>query len=117
MTAINPIADPVLSAGGVLTFRNAAVDADVAALPRGYRATWSTFDNVTGGGHRIGESSGRIAQFEAPEGLPSSPGTFIKVELSSTGAVHASWEKPVTAIFLRVDGSWRLVGFERMPEA
>ena len=87
-----------------------------AALPRGYRATWSTFDNATGGGRYIGESTGRAAQFDAPAGVPSTTGTFIKVELSSTGATHASWEKPVTAIFLRMDGGWRLVGFERIGE-
>ena len=114
LTAVNPIADPALDADEVLTFRNAAVDADVAAVPRGYRAVWSIFDNATGGGRRIGESSGRTTQLEAPGGLPSTPGTFIKVELSSTGARHLSWEHPVTAIFLNVDGSWRLVAFERM---
>ena len=35
LTAINPIADPVLDADGTLTFRNAAVDADFAAHSRG----------------------------------------------------------------------------------
>lgn len=42
---------------------------------------------------------------------------FIKVELSSIGGTDPSWEKPVTAIFLLHAGGWRLVGFERMPEA
>jgi hypothetical protein len=39
------------------------------------------------------------------------------VELSSTGGAHVSWQKPVNAIFLRDAGAWRLVGFERIPEA
>jgi len=117
LTAINPIAEPALSGEGVLTFRNAAVDADVAKAPRGYRAVWSSFDNATGDGRRIGESSGRTSELDAPEGLPSRDGVYIKVALSSVGATQSSWETPVTAIFLRQGGSWRLVGFERIPEA
>jgi hypothetical protein len=39
------------------------------------------------------------------------------VALSSVGATQSSWETPVNAIFLRQSGSWRLVGFERIPEA
>ena len=57
LTAVNPIADPALDAAGVLTFRNAAVEADVARAPRGYRAVWSTFDNATHEAKLIGETS------------------------------------------------------------
>jgi hypothetical protein len=114
LTAINPIADPALNDEGVLTFRNAAVDADVAAAPRGYRAEWFIFDNATGKGRRIGESAGRTVRLDAPAALPSTPGAFIKVELSSTAAERPSWETPVTAMFIRLDDAWKLVGFERM---
>src|SRR5215475_6159667 len=80
LTAINPIADPILDSNGMLSFRNAAVDADFARAPQGYRARWSTFDNVTGEATQIGETTGRTTAMNAPV-LPSASGTFIKVDL------------------------------------
>ena len=47
--------------------------------------------------------------------LPKAPGSFVKVELSSVGGARASWEKPVHAYFRNNDGTWQLVGFERLP--
>ena len=38
LTGVNPIVEPQLSAAGVLTFENAAVDAGVATAPAGVRA-------------------------------------------------------------------------------
>jgi hypothetical protein len=114
LTAVNPIVDPVLAASGDLTFLNAAVDADVAKAPQGYRAEWYTFDNVTGATECFGESTGRTTELQAPAGLPQRDGAFVKVGLSAFGAEHASWTAPVQAYFHRQQGSWRLVGFERM---
>jgi hypothetical protein len=112
---VNPISDPVLSAG-TLTFVNAAVDMDVAVAPAGYRAVWSKFDNATGANERIGESASQTTSMTAPEGIPQSEGAYIKIELSAVGAVQASWEQPVHAYFRLRDGQWKLVGFERLPE-
>ena len=117
LTAINPISDPALTSDGVLTFRNAAVDASVAEPPRAYRATWSIFDNTTGDSRRIAESFGQTHRLEGPVNLPSGEGTFLKVELSNVGGKHTSWETPVNAIFRLHAGNWQLVGFERLPEA
>jgi hypothetical protein len=114
LTAINPIVDPVLAADGTLTFRNAAVDADFAKAPEGYRAEWYRFDNATGQGDRIGESTGRTTSLSAPAGLPRIDGAFVKVELSSVNATRSSWETPVNAYFKYQAGEWRLVGFERI---
>ena len=113
LTAINPIADPVLGADGTLVFRNAAVDADFARIPEGYRAVWSTFDNATGETTRIAETTSRTTTMRV-EGLPSGPNVFIRVELSAIGAANDSWNNPVYAYFRHVDGGWRLVGFERL---
>jgi hypothetical protein len=115
LSAINPIADLALDADGALTFRNAAVDADVARIPDSYRASWFTFDNNTGSSTALGESTGRGTTLMAPVGLPSAAGAFVKVEVSSVGATVASWAKPVHAYFRKHESGWRLVGFERMP--
>jgi hypothetical protein len=116
LTVINPISDPALNDDGTLTFANAAVDAHFATVPAGYRAVWSTFDNAIGTTGFIAETSGRATSMQAPAGLPSSDGAFIQVAVSVMGGARASWEKPVNAYFRLRNGSWRLVGFERLPE-
>jgi hypothetical protein len=113
LTAINPIANPMLDENGTLVFRNAAVDADFARIPEGYRAVWSTFDNATGQTTRIAETTSRETTMRLA-GLPSATGVFIKVELSAIGGTNASWNKPVHTYFRHVEGGWRLVGFERL---
>jgi hypothetical protein len=115
LTAVNPIVDPRLD-DGTLTFGNAAVDADVARAPRSYRASWWTYDNVTGETERIAETIGGTTSLDAPAGLPAQDGVFIKVQLSAIEAQFESWEKPVDVYFRLRGGQWRLVGFERMPE-
>jgi hypothetical protein len=117
LTTINPIADPTIDEDGVLTFRNAAVDADVAKVPSGYRAVWFRFDNATGETTRIGETSGRTTRIAAPAPLPCQTGGFLKLQVSSVGAIDPSWEKPVDVFFRYHDGGWWLVGFDRLPEA
>ena len=114
LPALNPIAAPALDAAGVLTFRNAAVEADVAKVPQGYRAAWWTFDNATGTTGRIGESTGSSTTLEAPAALPRSEGAFVKVEVSAVGSANAKWAEPVTAYFRFGQGAWTLVGFERV---
>ena len=115
LTAINPIADPALDTDGTLSFRNAAVDADVARAPEGYRAVWSSFDNATGATRRVAATSSRTTTMSIAN-LPSTAGVFIKVEVSAVGGPVKAWEKPVHAYFRRVADGWHLVGFERMPQ-
>ncbi len=117
LPAINPVADLVLESNGVLTFRNAAVDADVAHVPAGYRSTWSTFDNATGATRLIGESESDRTLLVAPHRLPQADGAFVKVEVRCVGGTNRSWEKPVNAFFRLRGDRWNLVGFERMPDA
>lgn len=113
---VNPIADPSLDADGRLTFRNAAVDADVARRPEAYHGVWLTFDNTTGATQFLGASRSVTPYMRAPAPLPTREGTFLKIELSSTSAEHASWLEPAHAFFRLRDGGWQLVGFERLPE-
>ncbi len=115
LTAVNPIAEPVL-ADGILTFRNAAVDADFARAPQGYRAVWSTFDNATGKTELLGASSAAIPHLEAPARLPRVDGAIVKVELSAVGGSYGAWARPADAFFRLGQGGWKLVGFERTLE-
>jgi hypothetical protein len=114
LTAVNPVSNPALDASGTLTFRNAAVDANVAGSPREYRATWFRFDNATGETECIGETSDSASRLQAPLDLPREDGSFIKVEVSAIGGARTSWMMPVDAYFTLERGAWRLVGFERM---
>jgi hypothetical protein len=115
LTAVNPIADPSLDDAGVLTFRNASVDADFAKAPAGYRAVWFRFDNATSRTVRIADTQARSTRLEAPGGLPCHDGGFVKVELSSIEGARPSWAQPINVFFRYQQGQWQLVGLERMP--
>jgi hypothetical protein len=116
LTAVNPITDVTLDDSGALRFTNAAVEGDVARAPREYQAVWSQFDNLTRTVRRIGETSGRTTSLPAPAALPQEEGTYLKVELRASGADNPAWEIPVDAYFRRCDGTWRVIGFERIVE-
>ena len=114
LTAVNPIADPIMT-DGVLTFANAAVDADVARAPQAYHAVWSTFDNTTHSTRRIAETSSRTTSADVPKELPTADGAFIQIAMSAVDGEQPAWGIPVHAYFRLRGGEWRLVGFERMP--
>ena len=113
---INPIVDPVLSAAGVLTFGNAAVKYKFASMPESYKAVWYSFDNTTGESSRITETRSKGEQMAAPTTLPTTPGSFVRVELSASSAEHPSWARPIQVYFTHRGGQWTLVGLERVPD-
>lgn len=113
LPAVNPIVNPAIE-NNRLRFANAAVDAKVAAPPKGYKADWFTFDNATGDTSPISSTTAEGADLPVPT-LPSAADAFVKVEISATGAEQASWATPVSAYFRRAANGWKLVGFERMP--
>ena len=113
LAGVNPLVDFALTDAGELTFANAAVDAKVGADPGGYRAVWSSFDNVTRESKRIGETSGTGTRLRAPAGLPSNPNAYLKVEIAATGGAEAAWKTPVQVFFCRTGQAWKLVGVER----
>lgn len=117
LTRLNPIVDPVLDGSGTLTFGNAAVDHRLADAPASYRATWSTFDNSTGQTRPLGETTSVRAPMQAPSSLPTVTGSYIQVDIAADHPGFASWTQPVRAYFLRQAAGWKLVGFERMPDA
>ena len=117
LTRINPIVDPALDSASVLTFGNAAVEYGFAAAPTTYRAVWYAFDNRTGASNLVADTHSVTPRMAAPRGLPGRPGEFVRVELSAASTAHPSWATPVQAWFRRLDNGWRLVGFERLPDA
>ena len=113
LTAVNPIVSPRFD-GKSLTFGNAAIDGGVAQGPVAYRASWMTFDNATNTTKPISETTSTTATIAAPSGVPTSG--FIAVDIAAEHADHPTWKLPVRAFFRQDGGSWKLVGFERMPD-
>ena len=102
--------------GGRLTFENAAVRAGVAKPPETYRASWFRFDNATGESQPISDTQGSTTTLDAPSGLPSASGSFVRVDISADSDGHPTWKKPVHTYFRRGANGWKLVGLERMPD-
>jgi hypothetical protein len=114
LPAINPLVDVSLAADGVLTFKNAAVDARFATPPGGYRIVWSVFDNATGESNPIGPpATVATTRADAPSGLPTAAGSFVRVSLSAVDPPNPSWTVPIEAYFKRSSDGWTLVGLER----
>ncbi len=127
LTTVNPVADPVLADDGTLTFRNPAVDFHFSPPPSTYLVTWYRFDNSTGQSTRLGESSVTATQASAPADalvrikpdttLPGGRGAFVRADISAVQPASPSWSAPVEVYFRRGADGWRLVGFDRMPDA
>ncbi len=114
LPAVNPVVDLHLSPSGTLTFRNAAVDADVASAPAEYSIHWSRFDNATGTASALGTTRTPTPSVEAPRALPVGDASYLQLEISATGG-RPAWKTPARAYFRRESAAWRMVGFERLP--
>ena len=117
LTRLTPIVDPALAGSGALTFGNAAVDYKLADPPSAYTAAWFTFDNTTGDSKPIGATRGSSTSVQAPAGLPSAAGSYIRVDIAAEHTAFPGWKQPVRAFFQRQASGWKLVGLERMPAA
>jgi hypothetical protein len=119
LTAINPVVDVSLDQNGVLTFKNAAVDAKVSTPPKGgYRAAWAVFDNNTGDSKPIGSPvTAATTRVDPPAGLPAAAGSFVRVSISAVDPPNPSWTVPVESYFKRTADGWTLVGLERPTQA
>jgi hypothetical protein len=116
LPAINPVVEPRLDGNGRLTFNNAAVDAGVAKAPASYRASWSSFDNTTNESRPIAETTSPTPTMQAPAGLPTTPGSFVAIEISADDSAHPTWGTPIRTHFRRDGATWKLVGLERLPD-
>jgi hypothetical protein len=116
---INPLTRFALDGSGTLTFENPSVRATFADAPKGgYSVTWARYDNVTGSTQPIGSpTSSREEKVQAPSGLPSGDGTFLKASIVAVDPPHLAWTKAVDVYFKRAGGSWQLVGVDRLPSA
>jgi hypothetical protein len=115
LTAVNPIVNPRIEQSG-LTFENAAMAAGVTKAQPTYRAAWSAFDNATGETTPISTTESQTTTMAAPAGLPTTPGSYIQVDISAEVAAHPTWKRPITTHFRRTVQGWQLVGLERLPE-
>jgi hypothetical protein len=113
LTAVNPLAEPQLSADGVLTFRNEAVAARMSSAPSRYALTWSRFDNVTGApaGDSV-EATTAEARATAPSAVLNGA-QFVSVAVKTIHSDFPVWELPVTFTFRRVPNGWQAVGTDR----
>jgi hypothetical protein len=117
LTAVNPIVDPRLDAGGELAFGNAAVDLGFAQAPARYLASWFQFDNTTGETRPLGNTESPMARMRPPPGLLSLPsGSFVEIDIEADSPGHPSWRQPVRTFFRRTDAGWKLVGLERLAD-
>ena len=117
LAKVNPLVKFSLDGSGVLTFENPAVKAHLADAPKGgYQASWFRFDNGTGATRLIGSpSTGRDERLQAPVDLPQSDGSYVKASVAVIDGPHRSWATPVDVYFRRANGTWQLVGVERLP--
>jgi hypothetical protein len=53
---------------------------------------------------------------QAPAGLPTTPGSFVAIEISVDDGAHPTWRTPIRTHFRREGTTWKLVGLERLPE-
>jgi hypothetical protein len=116
LTAVNPIVNPRLDSNGRLTFENAAMNAGVAKGQPTYRASWMLFDNMTGETGPLSSTDSQTTTLQAPNGLPTAPGSYIEVDISADIQGYPSWKQPIKTHFRRTAQGWTLVGLERLPE-
>ena len=113
---ITPLTSFALDESGRLSFENAAVKFGVASPPAGgYRAAWSTFDNITGAESPLGDTAiATGTSLNTPTGWRTpAAGAYIKVAIHAVDSNRPAWVKPVDVYFRRSANGWQLVGVER----
>jgi hypothetical protein len=106
--------DPSLDDAGVLTFRNASVDADFAKAPAGYRAVWFRFDNATSRTVRIADTQARSTWLRRR--AAAVPRRRVRESRTEQHRGSPAILAPADQRLLpATQGQWQLVGLERTP--
>jgi len=112
LNRVNPVVDPQLSAAGVLTFRNAAVDAGAATPAASYTVSWSRFDNAAGTHTWVADTTVTETTAQAPAEVLQ--GTdYVAVLIRGVHPQQARWLRPTRVYFRREGTGWKTVGIER----
>jgi hypothetical protein len=112
LTAVNPIVNATLSAGGELRFENAAVTHDVGGPPDGYGLIWSRFDNTTDTHTLVGEEIVvKEPRAVAPPALLAGA-EYVSVSITTRHPQFRNWV-PVQVYFRRAAAGWQTVGLDR----
>jgi hypothetical protein len=108
----NPVVDFAIE-GGVMTFRNAAVDLRFAQPAERYEVSWARFDNATGEAKPVGGPvTVNDTKAEVPRELREAE--YIRAIVTSHHAQQPNWTHPVHVFFRREGSSWKAVGLERL---
>jgi len=111
LTAVNPIVNPRLGAGGQLTFENAAVSTGAGPAPSGYQSDWQQFDNTTGETRPIGRARGNGPLLDPPAALPVQAGDMVQIDVWSEAPGPGA--HPIRLHFRRAASGWTLIGLDR----
>ena len=93
LNVVLPVDDFDLTADGVLTFRNIAVESKTAAAGRGYSVAWARFDNTTGTATTVGEPQ-VVTEPRATAPRDALSGDFVQATLTGDHPTHAGWAIP-----------------------
>jgi hypothetical protein len=112
LNVVLPVDDFDLTAEGVLTFRNIAVESKAAAPGRGYKVAWARFDNTTGTATAVGEPQ-VVTEARATAPREALGGDFVQATLTGDHPAHPGWSSPTVIVFRRAGAAWALVGVDR----
>ncbi len=116
LNVTNPVVNVAMSPSGALSFRNAAVDANMAKPAEHYTLAWSRFDNATSTHTAVGqEQKASATGGQAPPELLSSGAEYVAVTIKAFDPNRPAWQHPLVAYFRRAGDGWGLVGLERNP--
>ena len=112
LNGVNPVVDVALAADGTLTFANAALQANAATPGRGYRVTWTRFDNDSGVHQPVGEEM-RVTEARAVAPALPRDAAYVAATIRGDHPDHPAWSQPVQVYFRRTADGWKTVGVFR----
>jgi hypothetical protein len=116
LNGTNPLVNFALSAGGELTFENAAEKAGVAKAADRITLQWSRFDNAAATHQPHGdEQTATGPRAQMPAALLSSRPEYVSARLRAHHPDYPDWAQTVVVYFRRAGDGWSLVGLERNP--